>query len=140
MKNLGLLLALALVIASCKKEVKIEKNLWKGDGKWNIEKYHSKETSSDNSSNFEETLVNAGSYTFKKDGTGVMHYSYNGDEDFENFTYTNTTDILTLTIDSEPINYKMDWSKNEMTISVTNNYSMNNVSYTYTETILLKKQ
>lgn len=139
-KLLTLFAVTTLLLVACKKDEKIEKNLWKGDGIWNIESYHSSETSSDGSSDFSETISNVGTFTFKKDGTGIVKFVYDGDVDMTSFSYSNTTETLTLTIDGEQRIFTMDWKKNKMTLSITENYSSGGVSYTYTEKMELSKQ
>ena len=42
---MALLFIGALTLSSCKKEVQIEKNLWKGDGVWNIDVWDEQATS-----------------------------------------------------------------------------------------------
>ncbi|MFN3917657.1 MAG: hypothetical protein ACK4K0_07935 [Flavobacteriales bacterium] len=57
------LIAGTAVFTSCKKEVKIEKNLWNKGGEWKIESIYAKQVSSNPSDNFEETLYDYGTYT-----------------------------------------------------------------------------
>jgi len=61
-----LILGVALLI-SCKKETKIEKNLWKNGGEWNIESMIATQISTNSADNFNETIYNYGTFTFKKD-------------------------------------------------------------------------
>ena len=79
-------------------------------------------------------------FAFKKDGTGIVKFVYDGDVDMTSFSYSNTTETLTLTIDGEQRIFAMDWKKNKMTLSITESYSSGGVSYTYTEKMELSKQ
>jgi hypothetical protein len=124
MKNFKLLmigfLFLGLAgLSSCKKEELIEKNLWKGEGKWNIDSFHIKETStffeSDNSENH---LQNCGTIIFKKDGTGT--FTFEGIT--SKITYTNTDKVLTMVFKDESgqsqydetLSFNLTWKKNKM--------------------------
>lgn len=140
MKKLLTFFAITILLVSCKKDAKIEKNLWKGDGIWNITTYSSSQTSSDSSSDFNYSAANAGSITFKKDGSGIFKLVDGGDVEMASFTYSNTTETLTMTFDGEQRIFGMDWKKNKMTLSIVENYSTNGVSYTYTEKIDLAKE
>ena len=141
MKKLLTLLAVTLLLVACKKDEQIEKNLWKGDGIWNITSYTSSETSTPSSqSDFTYTANNAGSITFKKDGTGIFKYVDGGDVELASFNYSNTTETLTMIIDSEARIFNMDWKKNKMTLTIAQNYSSNGTSYDYKEIIDLSKQ
>lgn len=141
MKKLLTLLAVTLLLVACKKDAQIEKNLWKGDGIWNITSYTSSETSvPSGQSDFSYTLTNAGSITLKKDGSGIFKFEEDGDVEMTPFTYSNTTETLTMTIDGEVRIFEMDWKKNKMTLSITENYSSGGTSYVYKEKMELSKQ
>lgn len=141
MKKLLTLLAVTLLLVACKKDAQIEKNLWKGDGIWNITSYTSSETSvPSGQSDFSYTLTNAGSITFKKDGSGIFKFVEDGDVEMVAFNYSNTTETLTMTIDGEVRIFEMDWKKNKMTLSITENYSSGGTSYVYKEKMELSKQ
>lgn len=140
MKNLFVLLLIAFTFVACSKETKIQKNLWKGDGIWNIEQLHATQSSTNSNDNFDEIVPNFGSFTFKKDGSGILKITVDGDIETVNFTYSNTTNILTLLMGGETRNFDMDWKKNEMTLSIAENYTDNGESITYTEIWKLKKK
>lgn len=140
MKNLFVLLVIASTFVACSKETKIQKNLWKDDGIWNIEQIHVTQSSTNSIDNFDEIITNYGSFTFKKDGSGIQKITVDGDVETTNFTYTNTTNILTLLISGETRNFDMDWEKNEMTLSLAENYTADGESITYTEVLKLKKK
>lgn len=127
MKNLKILMIGVLFIglaglSSCKKEDRIEKNLWKGDGIWNIDVYEGKTTSTYfQEDNNEYYYQNAGTIQFKKDGIG----SFNHQGNTIKITYTNTDKTLTITFKDEDgdteydeiRNFDLEWEKNEMELS-----------------------
>lgn len=121
MRNLIFMVAVLFIFTACKKEKRINHNLWKGDGEWNIELMKVQTTSSYyESDNYSNTEVNAGTMKFNKDGSGVMTLKDNSDNTTYSysFTYTNTEDQLTITDeDGEGVIYSLDWSKNEFTIT-----------------------
>jgi hypothetical protein len=132
-----------IALSSCKKEVRIEKNLWKEGGVWNIESQTAKKTSTFAPDNFDETLVNVGTYTFYEDGTGS--YKNNSELQPGTFTYSNTENKLTIVMENVSRVYDIvEWKKNNLKISYSYNFYLgvsNSVGTgTYTETITLKKK
>lgn len=140
------LLMFAFVITStlflygCKKEVRIERNLWKSGGEWNIESLVAKQTSTNSVDNFNETIYNYGTLTFKKDNSGSYKFTVDGDVETGSFTYFNTEDKLTLVVGNEARVFDLDWERNNIVMSITENYTDNGASITYTETYTLKKK
>lgn len=138
---IGLLIIGTTLVSSCKKEAKIEKNLWNKGGEWNIESLVAKQTSTYAPDNFDETIYNYGTFTFKKDGGGNYTITVDGDVDAGTFTYSNTEDKLTLIIDNQARVFDIvEWEKNEMKITITENFSNSVGSGIYTETLSLKKK
>lgn len=138
---IGFLFIGAALLASCKKETKIEKNLWKDGGEWNIESMVANQISTNSADNFNETIYNYGTYTFKKDGSGNFVITVDGDVEAGIFTYSNTEDKLTLIINNQARVFNIvEWEKNKMKISITENFTSNGASVTYTETLNLKKK
>lgn len=141
MKNILLLVVLVITFSACKKEDRIEKNLWKGDGGWKIEQLFASETSSNNSSSdYNFAAVNAGTFTFKKDGSGQLLLTIDGEAEIAFFNYIVSETTLTLIYDGEPVLFQMDWKKNGMTITNKEVYSYDSTTYTYTEKYVLKKK
>jgi len=148
MKRINFLLIVFLIagtaiFTSCKKETKIERSLWNKGGEWNVEKLYNKQTSPnpDPSYNFEETIYDYGTYSFDKDGSGEYTITVDGDFEEGTFTYSNTEDELTLIIISEPLVYDiLEWEKDEMTISITDNFTSNGNPVSATFTYYLKKK
>jgi hypothetical protein len=138
--TIGLLFVGITTFLSCKKEVRIEKNLWKNGGEWNIESLTAKQISTNPVDNYNETVLNYGTYTFKKDGSGSYIFTVDGDVEAGAFAYSNTEEKLTLIINNEARVFDMDWKKNNLTISITENYTSNGESITYTEILVLKKK
>lgn len=144
MRKINLLLIALLVIVtsaltSCKKENRIEKNLWNNGGKWNIERAVQNDISTNPADNLNLSALNFGSFTFKKDGTG--NYVFTVDENVEigTFSYSNTEDRLTWIRDNEPLVFDLDWKKDDLQISYTENYKSNGEVITSTVTFYLKK-
>jgi hypothetical protein len=134
---LGIVFIGLITLSSCSKETRIEKNLWKKGGKWNIESQTAKQTSTIASDNFDETLVNVGTYTFYEDGTGS--YKNNVELQPSAFTYSNTENKLTIVMGNYSRVYDIvEWKKNNLKISCLYNFYLGGTG-TYTETITLKK-
>ncbi len=130
-----------LAFTSCSKETKIERNLWKKGGEWNIEKYDYTSTSTNGSNNITINLEDCGNVTFDKDGSGEVTVSFFGSTDTDDMTYSNTEDQLTLTVDGNTTIYDMTWEKNNITI--TNQESSTDSggnTVTETESYILKKK
>jgi len=146
MKKINFLLMMLLamgtiMLSSCKKEARIEKNLWNKGGEWKIESIFAKQVSSNPADNFEETLYDYGTYTFKKDGSGSYIITVDGDIETGTFTYSNTEDKLTLIILNQPRIFDiLEWEKDKMKIFISDNFTSNGNSVTYSETLNLKKK
>ncbi len=138
---IGLLITGIALLSGCSKEAKIEKNLWKNGGEWNIETLIANQVSTNPADNFNETLYNYGTFSFEKDGSGVYTITVDGDFEAGTFTYTNTDDKLTLIILNQPRIFDiLDWEKNKMSIFITDNFISNGESVTHTETMNLIKK
>ncbi|NBR15591.1 MAG: hypothetical protein EBQ94_03230 [Flavobacteriales bacterium] len=134
-----------ITLSSCSKEKKIEKNLWKKGGEWNIESFNVKQTSTYASDNFEESYANVGTYTFNENGTGTVKLIIDEFIETSSFTYTNTENQLMITIDNETQYYNLiEWEKDNMKIVYAENFyegvDGNLGSGVYKETITLKKK
>jgi hypothetical protein len=132
-----------ITLSSCKKEVRIEKNLWKKGGEWNVESFSAKQTSTFAPDNFDETQVNIGTYTFNENGTGI--YKNIGELESLDFTYSNTENKLSFTIGTDSQVYDIvEWKKDNIKFSYTENFydgvDGNVGTGTYTEIITLKKK
>ena len=132
-----------ITLSSCSKEKKIEKNLWKKGGEWNIESRTGKQTSIFAFNNFDGTQVNVGTYTFYKDGTGS--YKHNAELLSGAFTYSNTENKLTIVMENVSRAYEIvEWKKNNLKISYSYNFyegaANGDSTGTYTEIITLKKK
>jgi hypothetical protein len=138
---IGIFVVGSILVSSCKKESKIERNLWNKGGEWNIESVVAKQISTYAPDNFDIPINNFGTYTFKEDGSGKLLVSFDGGGiGSETFTYSNTKDKLTLIIDNQAQVFDIvEWEKNTMKISITENFSNSNGSGTYKETLALKK-
>jgi hypothetical protein len=132
-----------ITLSSCSKETRIEKNLWKNGGEWNIESYSTKQTSTFSPDNYDYTQVNIGTHTFNENGTGS--YIINGQLEPGSFTYSNTENKLTYTFGNESRTYDIvEWKRNNIKYSYTENFydgvDGNVGTGTYTEVITLKKK
>ena len=142
---LSILFICLITLSSCSKETKIEKNLWKKGGEWNIESFNVKQTSTYASDNFEESYANVGTYTFNENGTGTVKLIIDEFIETSSFTYTNTENQLMITIDNETQYYNLiEWEKDNMKIVYAENFyegvDGNLGSGVYKETITLKKK
>ncbi len=120
MKKILLILFVALVFVACKKENRIERNLWKQGGEWNIETWEESQTSSyfpqDNSS---VIVHDFGTMKFNKDGSGSMTIKDGNNAYTESFTYENTENTLTIfDEDGEGVIHDLDWKRNEFTTNL----------------------
>ena len=132
-----------ITLSSCSKETRIEKNLWKKGGEWNVESFSAKQTSTFAPDNFDETQVNIGTYTFYEDGKGI--YKHNAELLSGAFTYSNTENKLSFTIGTDSQVYDIvEWKKDNIKFSYTENFydgvDGNVGTGTYTEVITLKKK
>jgi len=115
-----------MATSGCKKETRIERNLWKKGGEWNIETFYSESEGIDSDgSHYHDfnTEHNAGTLTFKKDGSGMQRYT---DGNIESFTYSNTEKILVIKYDYDSYVHDItEWKKGRLTLSTTYNDGMN---------------
>lgn len=137
---IAIVIAGTTIISSCKKEDRIEKNLWNKGGEWNIDRLSVTQVSTDPTDNYNETLGNVGTITFNENGSGLFKYTVDGDTDTEAFTYTNTEDKLTMVFGNDVREFNMTWEKDNITLNVTDNFTSNGESITYTEKLELKKK
>jgi len=136
-----LLIVVTALVSSCKKEAKIEKNLWNKGGEWNIESRVIKITSTIPSLNFNKTFYNWGTYTFKKDGNGNYTITVNGSFETGTLTYSNTEDKLTLIINNQARVFDiLEWEKDKMKIINTENITSGEESITNIQIFNLKKK
>lgn len=125
--NVLLVLVLALAFVACKKETKIEKNLWKKGGEWNIVSWEEKTTSNYfEDDNYSGTDYNVGTMKFNEDGSGAILFKNGSDVYSEPFKYENTENTLTLigasvfnNEENEGTIFDLDWEKNDFVISTT---------------------
>jgi len=148
--NVMLLASLLFGIASlsgCKKENQINKNLWKGDGTWNIDVSEFKSTSTHyDEDNYENYGTNTGTIKFNEDGTGIMTHAGSTSP----ITYTNTDKLLTIIFvdvdgtfdESDKFDFEIVWKKNSLELeyfkSVTYSDTPNGVTVNVTSTTLWK--
>lgn len=142
MKKILFVLFAVMSLVACKKETKIEKNLWKKGGEWNVTSWKS----SDNGDETEGIGADFQSavFTFNKDkeATVVINGSA-GDVYIYKMKYENTESELKLTnvIDQETgqveyssIIYYISWEKDQLDIKSTNGFTGES------ETLILKKK
>src|SRR5690554_3673895 len=119
MKKILFIALASLLFVACSKENRIEKNLWKKGGEWNIESYQETYTNNEKpEDNYSETIVNAGTFKFDKDGSGTMVFKDGNDAYSESITYTNTeTELTIFDSDGYGMIFDLDWERNDFTIS-----------------------
>ncbi len=138
MKHILFLIIALFLFTSCKKEKKIERNLWKNGGKWEIVKYEEIVVSTWPANEKNEVVENAGIFQFKRDGTG---WRIDRDDYFSqklNFKYSNTSTELSLDYFEygSSDTYVIDWEKNAMTLtqSGTKTYTPGSTNLVITDT------
>lgn len=139
--TIGLLFIGITTLVGCKKEEQIQRNLWNKGGVWNIENYQNNWSYGSGSNSYK--LHDAGTYEFKKDGTGKLTFIEDGETYSNLFKYENTETNLTLTFKEGPMysegereKYTLDWKKNAVNL-----YSYTSDQYGYDEYIIdLKKK
>jgi hypothetical protein len=131
---------LLIALVACNKQVKIEKNLWKGGGEWKIERYESQNVSTYAPDNFNFAESNFGTFTFNKDGSGHYVFTGNGSSESGNLIYSNTEDELLMTMGTNSFVYTMNWEKNSIQISREEQYANSVGSGIYTEKYWLEKK
>jgi hypothetical protein len=138
-KITSLFLILVLITAACSKEKRIERRLPRKSGKWNIESYN--ETDYENGSQvYSETYSNVGNFVFDDDGTVVETYIDGGQTYVYSGSWSNTEDKLTIVEDGDAIVYDIeDFSRKEMTLVYTDQYTISNISYKDVITMKLVK-
>ena len=120
---------ITLVATGCKKEKKIEKNLWKSGGEWEILSFEEAYTSSSSPEyNYSSVFQNGGTIQFEKDGTGKTNYSseladYMEEITYEEyinskFSYHNTENsIYFIYPDDGGMAFNLEWEKDKMIMS-----------------------
>jgi|SRR5690554_2385291 len=118
MKNILYIILALLLVSACKKEKKIERNLWNNGGKWEIVKYEEIVSSNWPANEKNKVSENVGLIQFERNGKGWMIYS----DDFEaykvNINYTNTDKEITLTYEYQSTEtFDLDWKKDTFTMT-----------------------
>lgn len=128
-----------IVSAACNKQVRIEKNLWKGGGEWKIERFEAQNISTYTPYNSNVSESNYGTFIFNEDGSGKYIFTANGNYESGKMLYSNSEDELLMHLDVSYV-YKMTWQKNSIQITREDEYTDNFGSGFYTETYWLKKK
>lgn len=137
---IGLLFTGAALLTGCSKEVKIEKNLWKKGGEWNIDNYDYSSVTTNSPNGITINAEDVGSMTFNKDGGGSYTLSFFGSTETGSLTYSNTEDQLTLTIDGDTDTYDMVWEKDKIIITNVTTSTSNGETTTETEMYTMTKK
>ncbi len=119
MKKLVLLpLLMFALLISCSKEKKIERNLYRKDGLWEISNIRAELYNSSNRLLYSESYNNAGTIVFNKDGSGRATELINNRTYMYEFEWTNTDKEIFITIPNKVTErYKiLDESKNSLEI------------------------
>ena len=136
MKQLFLFALIALTLASCSKQAKLERNLFKKGGEWSISSY--KATEYDNGTLvYDEVFTNCGTFIFEKDGSGSYSITAGAWTDTGTMRWSN--DEKTVTIDGDTF----EVLKNEKnTIVLHSEYTDNSsgTPYEYHDTFELQRK
>jgi hypothetical protein len=131
-KLLLVLSVIAVGLAGCSKEKRIERHLYRKDGKWNNTLYEYKYIEG-GSVTYSEVYANAGYIEFDKNGSYVWTFISDGDSDVEAGTWTNTEDQLTMISNSVALQFKiLEESKKEMKLEYTEYNGSDTEVYTLT--------
>lgn len=133
-KILILLVVFAMGLASCSKEKRIEKNLARKDGKWDVESYEYKYYYNGTFFPYDSfTYTNAGNFVFEKNGTYIWTFIADGDTDVSTGTWSNSGDELTLVQNSDALKFKiLEESKKKIKIEYTETDGTEKETYTLT--------
>ncbi|HTO38490.1 MAG TPA: hypothetical protein VL021_08710 [Brumimicrobium sp.] len=116
MKNKLFMVLVLFIFSSCKKEVKIERNLWSKGGKWSIIKDEEIVISTWPANEKNNVNEYAGIFQFNKDGTGWRIYTDYSEAEKLNFKYTTTESKLSLNYyeygEDYTEEFDFDWEKN----------------------------
>ncbi len=137
MKNFLYILLLALIAFGCKKDKKIEKNLWKNGGEWEIKSFEESYKSTIKE-DYISIINNGGSIQFNKDGTGKFNYSNELAEYLEEvfyeeqinaeFTYHFSENSIYFIFNNiEGLGFDFEWKKDRITFG----FSETKVKYDY---------
>jgi hypothetical protein len=137
---IGLLFTGAALFTACSKEVKIEKNLWKKGGEWNIDNYDYSSVTTNSTNGLTINVDNIGTMTFNKDGGGTYSMTFFGSTDTGSLSYSNTETQLNLAMDGgNPVTYEMDWEKDKIVITNVSTSTNNGATTTQKEIYTLSK-
>lgn len=137
---IGFVVAGTMMAVSCKKEVKIEKNLWKNGGEWDVKSYVITNVSSDPTENYTDSYSNLGTFTFEKEGKGSFSLTMDGEVQTGTFTYENTDYDITMEVFGETQIFDLEWEKNNMTWSEVEVTTVDGETTTYSEVFELVKK
>ncbi len=135
MKKILMIALVSILAFACKKEVKIEKNLWKKGGEWTISKM-TYATTYQGQQLGAGAYTNAGMLTFNEGGTGTYVFKQDGNNETGIFTYSNTETQMKLKFDSDPeITFDMTWEKDKVSLVgetyTDNGFFTTTTKYTY---------
>ena len=142
MKKILFVLFAAVMLAACKKEVKIEKNLWKNGGEWSVTSWKSSENGTETEHIGADFQTAVFAFNKDKEATAVINGNA-GDVYIYKMKYENTESELKLSnvIDQETgqveyssIVYYLTWEKDKMDLKTTNGFTGEN------ETLIVKKK
>lgn len=121
---MGVLFTGMTALVGCKKEFKIEKNLWKKGGKWSISTWSNDYNFGGGSQTYKDVYSSAGTYKFNKDGSGTFSITMDGDNYTNSYVYSNTTTELSITYGNGNFfdngtthNYVLDWEKDKIKLT-----------------------
>jgi len=139
--NIALLsLLVVFVLASCSKEKRIEKSLYKKGGEWSVSSYK-QESYTNGSLDYSDTYANAGTMDFSKSGTLVWTFTLDGYTDVYGGSWSNTEDKLTIIIDGEGIVFDIkERSRKSMMLENVQTDNYNGISNQYKLTLEIEKK
>jgi hypothetical protein len=135
MKSVFLIVVLFLA-SGCSKEKRIERNLWRNGGEWNIKvftyQYSNDNVNSVNYNSPPQIYLDAGEFVFKKDGSGYITLTEDNQTETTGFKWLSSVDKITIIPNGgTATDYNLVWKKNNITISEKyTDVDPDNVTYT----------
>jgi hypothetical protein len=107
MKALLIILLAGFMLSACSKDRRLERRLYKKEGKWNIASI-SANTYVNGNLDESESISDAGYFLFEKNGTFVFHQEYAGDEYSSGGTWANTEEDLFLNVEGSTLRLEIE--------------------------------
>ncbi len=133
------LVFLFIVLHGCSKDKRIENRLSSKTGKWNIELF-TESSYTNNTLDYSDSYANAGNMVFDDNGTLIWTFILDGFTDVYGGSWSNSKDDITIIVDGEGLVFKIkEYSRNEIELESTDQYTYDGITYKYVNYLKLKK-